>query len=182
MHQATEAAKSKVSRVAGICAMADQPCAVRGGCNPGDLSQSLRCEAVSACRARRKSSSRAVVPWGSCSAASRKRLASSANRCSKVSIHLGNRRCCIALLQSMERKAGAQSGVLITGKGHDPGCDWDSLTCRQADILIKTAHLAKSLTIWATPKHDWGRSGLDCGRNGKRSIAGPWRRRKRPPN
>lgn len=61
-----------------------------GRCNPGDLNQSLMCEAVSACRARRKSSSRAIVPSGACSAASRKRLASSANRCSNVPTNLGN--------------------------------------------------------------------------------------------
>jgi hypothetical protein len=57
-----------------------------GEASPGELTHSLMCEAVSACRARRKSSSRAVLPGRSFSAASLNRLASSASRCSKVSL------------------------------------------------------------------------------------------------
>ena len=64
-----------------------------GGCSPGDFSQSLIWEAVSACLARLRSSSRGV-PGGASFAAFRKRSASSARRSSKVWVCL--RRCGIA--------------------------------------------------------------------------------------
>jgi hypothetical protein len=57
-----------------------------GGASPGEFSHSLMREAVSACRARRKSNSRAIVPGRSFSAASLNRAASSASRCSKVGV------------------------------------------------------------------------------------------------
>jgi hypothetical protein len=55
-----------------------------GGINPGELTHPLMCEALSACRARRKSNSFAMLPGVCFSAASRNRRASSVNRSSKV--------------------------------------------------------------------------------------------------
>jgi hypothetical protein len=55
-----------------------------GEASPGDDSQSFMCEAVSACRARRESNSRALLPGGCFSAASLKSRASSARRSAKV--------------------------------------------------------------------------------------------------
>ncbi|HEU0083092.1 MAG TPA: hypothetical protein VFQ87_09485 [Bradyrhizobium sp.] len=59
-----------------------------GGASPGEVSHSLMCEAVSACRARRNSNSRARLPGISFSAASLNRLASSASRSPKVNLCL----------------------------------------------------------------------------------------------
>lgn len=63
-----------------------------GDCRPGERSQSLTWAAVSACRARRRSNSRDKLPGGSLSAASLNRLASAANRSSKVDVCLTRRR------------------------------------------------------------------------------------------
>jgi hypothetical protein len=64
-----------------------------GGCKPADLSHWFMREAVSAWRARRKSSSRARLPWGCFPATSLDFFASSANRSSKLASCLTRFRC-----------------------------------------------------------------------------------------
>jgi hypothetical protein len=88
------AAKDVTIRIYNVCAEAihRRHHLYSGGCKPGDRSQSLIWDAVSAWRARRNSNSRAVLPAGWSSAAFLKRSASSANRSSKESLCLMRRR------------------------------------------------------------------------------------------
>ena len=86
-----------------------------GDCNPGDLSQSLMCEAVSACRARRNSNSRAIVPWGFCSAASREALSFFCQPVLESLNAFGRLTLLHHATPFHERKAGALPGVSITG-------------------------------------------------------------------
>jgi hypothetical protein len=67
-----------------------------GGASPGELSHSLICEPVSACRAFRSARSRSI-PGGSDLASSRRRCACSARRSSRGAFCLKWRRC-VALL------------------------------------------------------------------------------------
>jgi hypothetical protein len=84
-----------------------------GGCKPGERSQSLMCEAVSANRARLRSSSRAV-PGGSASAAVRKRSASSTSSSSKLWVRLKRRRRSGMALLPVSVRGGSATGVPIT--------------------------------------------------------------------
>jgi hypothetical protein len=92
-----------------------------GGCEPGERSHSIICEPFAACRARRSVASR-TTPCGSKPACSRRRLASSESRCSKVSVCLKSRRSNMARSFPSE-EGGSAAGVLITEKSHDPNCD-----------------------------------------------------------
>jgi hypothetical protein len=74
-----------------------------GLCNPGDRSQSLIWDAVSAWRARRRSKSRVVLPTGCSSAACRNPTASAANRSSNVVTCLIRRRT-LAMAISLYQK------------------------------------------------------------------------------
>ena len=65
-----------------------------GGRRPGDVSHSLMCAAVSACRARRTSVSRSI-PGGAPSASRRRRAASSVSRFSSVANCLKRSRSCM---------------------------------------------------------------------------------------
>jgi hypothetical protein len=51
-----------------------------------------------------------------------------------------------ARLRSLE-EGGSANGVFITDYCHVPSGDGPSLACPVADILVKTAHVANSLTI-----------------------------------
>jgi hypothetical protein len=93
-----------------------------GGCSPGDFSQLLTCEAVSACLARFNKSSRSI-PGLARSAAFRKRSASSANRSSNVAVCLTRRRFGIApyqrvcLVSAFARQRTSQGGSFIPLRG-----------------------------------------------------------------
>lgn len=82
-----------------------------GDCNPGELSHSLICAPVSACRVLRIACSRAI-PGGSELASSRRRCVCSARRSSR----------------------DAAGGVLITDKSQGPCGDRPSFACPAPDI------------------------------------------------
>jgi hypothetical protein len=98
-----------------------------GGCRPGQFSHPLACEALSACRARRISRSRAI-PGGVPRASLRSFAASSESRFSSVSVVLKGRRSCMALFPfdwggernwafSLPVKA---AGLAVTGESVHP--------------------------------------------------------------
>ena len=75
----------------------EQRCSYSGGCSPGDLNHSLKCEPVSACLALRRRASRSK-PAGSFLASSLKRTASWARRSSRDTVCLKRRRRCMTHL------------------------------------------------------------------------------------
>jgi hypothetical protein len=90
-----------------------------------ELTQSSKCDGVSAWLAFFSISSRSR-PCGRSEAFSRTSLASEANRSSRGNDRLKRRRLNMARFFPL-RKAGAQPGVLIKDKSHDPGCDDQSV-------------------------------------------------------
>jgi len=79
-----------------------------GGCCPGELSHSLMCEPVSACRARRISRSRST-PWGVPRASLRSFAASLARRTSSDSVWVKWRRRMVRLLRKGRRERNRRS-------------------------------------------------------------------------